>query len=324
MKHYLLCAILKQLVCHDADKVRGLAKAIPVFLCLTACGSVTRTPHLEPHTFEAIKAKAQQTALWSPWCEDYPSKDNCADGDAMAEAVGFLCAVGFAPSCDAVRRSVRDNGQLLRAPNRTDTTNTASRDQLFGFMAAQLSGETRWLDVKRFIKDNGRICNDATDNRCDLTPVAHALLGYTHAHLGYFRDATMLINALIFDKTLMTQSIGVPTGYQLNLVVEAAWLAWQTGHETTISYEAARNAYLRQPGNPWFCYVVEGADESCAQLALALWPDEPEFKDQWTIARDTLDPSWTKSMGWEWLFIAALFGVDLNSLVYSGQIYTKD
>lgn len=297
-----------------------------IFLCavfLSSCGSVTRTPHLEPHTFEAIKAKAQQTALWSPWCEDYPSKANCNDGDAMAEAVGFLCAVGFAPSCDAVRRSVRD-GQLLRAPNRQDKQNTASRDQLLGFMAGQLSGEHRWLDVKRFIKTHGRICLDDTDGRCSLTPVVHALLGYVHDHLGYYRDATMLINALVFDKTLLTQSVAVPTGYQLNLVVNAAYIAWKTGHESRVSYEAARNAYLRQQGNPWFCFVVEGADESCAQLALALWPDEPAVKDQWSFERDTTDSAWQRSTGWEWLFIASLFGVDLNGLEYHGKRYSKD
>ena len=300
MKHYLLCAVL-----------------------LSSCGSVQRTPHLEPHTFEAIKAKAQQTALWSPWCEDYPSKANCADGDGMALQLGYLCSVGFKPSCDAVSRSVRDNGQLLRAPNRTDTQNTASRDQLLGFLAAQLSGETRWLDVKRFIKKHGRICLDDTDGRCALTPVTHSLLGYVHDHLGYHRDATMLINALVFDKTLLTQSIAVPTGYQLNLVVNAAYIAWKTGHESRVSYEAARNAYLRQLGNPWFCYVVEGADESCAQLALALWPDEPEHKDQWSLERDTTDDAWQRSTGWEWLFMAALFGVDLNLLEYSGRRYSK-
>jgi hypothetical protein len=242
----------------------------------------------------------------------------------MAEAVGFLCAVGFAPSCNAVRRSVRDNGQLVRAPGRTDTENTASRDQLFGFLAAQLSGNSRWLDVKRFIKDNGRICNDATDGRCELTPVSLALLGFTHAHLGYTRDATMWLNGQLFGKTLLTQSISVPTGYQLNLVAEASYLAWKTGFEDRVSYESARNVYLRQPFNPWFCYVVKGPDEECARLALSLWPEEPEVKDQWSIARDTQDDAWSKSMGWEWLFMSALFGIDLNSLHYGGTIYTKD
>jgi hypothetical protein len=297
------------------------------FLCavlLSSCGfSDPRTPSLSEDSKLHILLRAQQTANWAPWCEDYPSKANCNDGDAMAEAVGFLCAVGFAPSCDAVRRSVRDNGQLLRAPGRTDTDNTASRDQLFGFMASQLSGETRWLDVKRFIKDNGRICNDATDGRCELTPVSLALLGFTHAHLGYTRDATMWINGQLFGKTLLTQSISVPTGYQLNLVAEASYLAWKTGFEDRVSYESARNVYLRQPFNPWFCYVVKGADEECARLALSLWPEEPEVKDQWSIARDTQDDAWSKSMGWEWLFMAALFGVDLNSLSYAGEVYRK-
>jgi len=100
-------------------------------------------------------------------------------------------------------------------------------------------------------------------------------------------------------------------------------MAWKLGRESTVSYNAAVNAYLRQPGNPWFCYVVEGADESCAQLALALWPDEPAVKDQWTLARDTTDDAWTRSMGWEWLFMAALYGVDLNLLEYSGKRHSK-
>ena len=297
------------------------------FLCaafLSSCGfSDPRTPVLSEDSKLHILLRAQQTANWAPWCEDYPSKANCNDGDAMAEAVGFLCAVGFAPSCNAVRRSVRDNGQLLRAPGRTDTSNTASRDQLFGFMAAQLFGNSRWLDVKRFIKRHGKICLDATDTRCELTPVAWTLIGWTHKHLGYDRDVSMLFNALAFDKTLFTQSIGVPTGYQLNLVVEAAWLAWKTGNESRMSYETARNAYLRQPFNPWFCYVVKGADEECARLALSLWPEESEVKDQWSIARDTNDHAWSKSMGWEWLFMAALFGVDLNTLSYGGAVYRK-
>ena len=297
------------------------------FLCavfLTSCGfSDPRTPSLSEDSKLQILLKAQQTANWATWCSDYPSKANCNDGDAMAEAIGFLCAVGFAPSCDAVERSVRPDGQLLRAPGRTDTHDTASRDQLFGFMAAQLSGEHRWLDVKRFIKRHGRICNDATDGRCELTPVAWTLIGWTHKHLGYDRDVSMLFNALVFDKTLLAQSVTVPTGYQLNLTVEAAYMAWKTGNESRTSYETARNAYLRQPGNPWFCYVVRGADEECARLALSLWPDEPAVKDQWTLARDTQDDAWKRSMGWEWLFMAGLFGVDLNSLSYDGKVYQK-
>lgn len=294
-----------------------------VCLFLTSCGFPDpRDPQLSPDTLAAIKLKALETAQWAPWCDGYPSRSHCDDGDGLAGILGFGCAVGFKPACDGVSASVKD-GQLHRAPNRNDTSNTASRDQLFGFMAAQLHGENRWLDVKRFIKDNGQICNDATDNRCDLTPVSLALLGFTHAHLGYTRDPTMWFNGQIFGKTLLTQSITVPTGYQLNLVAEAAYIAWKTGFEDRVSYEAARNVYLRQPGNPWFCYVVEGVDESCAQLALALWPSEPERKEQWSIARDTLDDDWQRSQGWEWLFLSGLFGVDLNQLDYHGTRYSK-
>jgi len=162
-------------------------------------------PSLSPDTLAAIKLKASETAQWTPWCDGYPSREHCEDGDSMAGILGFGCAVGFKLACEGVSASVKD-GQLYRAPNRNDTDNTASRDQLFGFMAAQLSGERAWLEVKNHIKDTGRICQDATDLRCDLTPVTLALMGFTHAHLGFVRDPTMWFNGQIFGKTLLMQS----------------------------------------------------------------------------------------------------------------------
>jgi hypothetical protein len=297
------------------------------FLCavlLSSCGfSDPRTPSLSEDSKLHILLRAQQTANWAPWCEDYPSKANCNDGDAMAHGIGYLAAVGFKPSIDALARSVKD-GQLHRSPSHTGTNNTASRDQFLGFMAGQLSGETRWLDVKRFIKNNGRICKDATDTRCELTPVVHAMMSHVHHFLGYDRDATMLFNELVYPKTLLAQSVGVPTGYQLNLVVNASWIAYKTGNETRSTYLAAKNAYLRQPMNPWFCIVVKGPDEECAQLALLSWPDEPKHKTQWSIERDTAQDAVAESVGWEFLFLAGLFGVNLNALQYTGTVHTKD
>jgi hypothetical protein len=297
---------------------------LPVCLLLSSCGFPDpRDPSLSPDTLAAIKLKASETAQWAPWCEDYPSKANCNDGDAMAHGIGYLAAVGFKPSIDALARSVKD-GQLHRSPSHTGTNNTASRDQFLGFMAGQLGSETRWLEVKDYIKEHGRICKDATDARCELTPVIHAMMSHVHHFLKHTRDATMLFNELVYPKLLLSQSVAVPTGYQLNLVVNAAWLAYKTGNETRSTYLAAKNAYLRQPANPWFCVVVKGPDEECARLALSIWPDEPAEKNQWSIERDTAGETWKTSVGWEFLFLAGLFGVNLNALQYTGTVYTKE
>ena len=115
----------------------------------------------------------------------------------------------------------------------------------------------------------------------------------------------------------------VPLGYQLNLVVNAAWIAYKTGNETRATYLAAKNAYLRQQDNPWFCVVHMGPTEECAQKALAIWPQETERKSQWSFERDTAEGAITDSMGWEFIFLAALFGVDVNSLDYGGVVYHK-
>ena len=265
------------------------------FLCavfLTSCGfSDPRNPFLSEDSKVQILLKAQQTANWSTWCGDFPSNQECADGDSMAGSLGFLCAVGFEPSCKGVALSVKEDGQLMRSPYRQDTEDTASRDQLLGFLAAQLSGETRWLDVKRFIKRHGKICLDATDTRCDLTPNVWALLGGVHSFLGYQRDASMLVNGLFWDRLLLAQASTVPEGYQLNLMAESAWIAYRLGIETERTYVSALMAYNRQPFNPRFCIVVLGPDETCAKLALEQWPDEPESKADWAINRAYGDKS---------------------------------
>lgn len=297
---------------------------ITTAIFLTACANtVERNPVLLPETAAEIARRTAETASWATWCDGYPSKENCNDGDSMAESIGFLCAVGFTPSCDAVSLSVTDDGQLLRAPNRKDMENTASRDQLFGFFAAQITRENRWLDVKRFIKRNKKICLDATDNRCEMTPITIAFMGMVHKYLGYNRDISMIFNQFVWDETLLVQAQTVPTGYQLNLIAEASWMAYKFGYETDVSYASAVIAYARQPLNPWFCIVVKGPDEECAQLALSRWPSETDEKDQWTIARDTSDPSWEKSMGWEYIFMGSLFGIDPNQLDYSGKHHSK-
>ena len=197
-------------------------RLVLVCLFLSSCGFPDpRDPQLSSDTLQAIKLKASETAQWAPWCDGYPSREHCDDGDSLAGILGFGCAVGFKPACDGVSASVKD-GQLYRAPNRNDTDNTASRDQFLGFMAGQLSGQNKWLDVKRYIKTHGVICKDDTDGRCHITPVVWALISHVHRFLGYDRDATMLFNELVYPKTLLAQSVGVPTGYQLNLVVNAA------------------------------------------------------------------------------------------------------
>ena len=297
------------------------------FLCaifLSSCGfSDPRTPSLSEDSKLHILLRAQQTANWAPWCEDYPAKENCSDGDAMAHGIGYLAAMGFEPSKRAVIESVKD-GRVYRSPYRNDTEDAFSRDQMLGFIASQLSGEKQWLSVKRKTLEAKNLCEVSTDGRCKLTPTIYGLIGQMHTFLGYPATPFLWWQDLWWDSLLTAQSGTVPLGYQLNLVVNAAWIAYKTGNETRSTYLAAKNAYLRQPMNPWFCVVVKGADEECARLALSIWPDEPQHKTQWSFERDTAENAIQFSMGWEWLFLSALFGVDLNSLHYTGTIYTKD
>ena len=296
------------------------------FLCavlLTSCGfSDPRTPSLTEQTKIDLLLKAQQTANWAPWCETWPSKDDCNDGDAMAHGIGYLAAVGFEPSKQALIDSVKQ-GYVERSPKRTDTEDASSRDQFLGFLAGQLSGDKRWLEVKRHVLETNKLCDPSSDGRCNITPTIKALIGHIHTFLGYPTDLELKWATFWFPSVLLGQSGAVPLGYQLNLVANAAWIAYKTGNETNSTYLAAKNAYLRQQDNPWFCVVYLGPDETCAQKALAIWPDEPEHKTQWSFERDTAENAVKDSMGWEFIFLATMFGVDPNALDYQGKRYSK-
>ena len=296
-----------------------------LFLCavLSSCGFTDpRTPALTEQTKIDLLLKAQQTANWAPWCETWPSKDNCSDGDALAHGIGYLAAVGFEPSKQALIDSVK-NGYVGRSPKRYDTEDASSRDQFLGFLAGQLSGDKRWLEVKRHVLETDKLCDPSSDGRCNMTPTVKALIGHVHTFLGYPIDLELKWSTFWFPKVLLGQSGAVPLGYQLNLVANAAWIAYKTGNETNSTYLAAKNAYLRQQDNPWFCVVYMGPDEVCAQKALAIWPDEPQNKTQWSFERDTAENAVKDSMGWEFIFLSALFGVDVNSLDYDGVVYRK-
>jgi hypothetical protein len=299
-----------------------MLRVLPLFL-LVACGfDDPRSPILSEQTKLDILFAAQQTANWVPFCDYYPSKIDCSDGDAMAHGIGYLAAVGFEPSKQALIDSVK-NGYVERSPQRYDTEDASSRDQFLGFLAGQLSGDKRWLEVKRHVLETDKLCDPSSDGRCNMTPTVKALIGHVHTFLGYPIDLELKWSTFWFPKVLLGQSGAVPLGYQLNLVANAAWIAYKTGNETNSTYLAAKNAYLRQQDNPWFCVVYMGPDEVCAQKALAIWPDEPQNKTQWSFERDTAENAVKDSMGWEFIFLSALFGVDVNSLDYDGVVYRK-
>lgn len=294
--------------------------AVMAVIFLSCAVDSRRVQKLSDEKLKIIVSKAQDVRFWAPLCNGYPSAENCNTGDSMATTLGLLCSVNFKLACDGVNASISDNGQVRRAPGRVDEDNSSSRDQFVGYLAAAIVSPDKWLSVKRYVKEHKELCSDATDSRCELTPVTIGLMAMVHGYLGYEKDSSMLLNEQILPSVLLSQARLSPTGYQLHLVSLASYIAWKTGHETNLTYEAAKVAFERQKENPFFCFVVYGASEQCADLALKIWPiAEPQFKKQWSLMRDTEERAWLESQGWEFLFLAGLFGVDLNSL-YSSSL----
>ena len=158
---------------------------------------------------------------WAPTCNGYISKDNCDQGDVLAYA-GYLCLVGEEIGCRTAHDSFDEEGRAWRNPKHEPLGdgNSFSRDMLLGalyYFTATKDTETE-AKFRKYVKDNGILCPDATDNRCEMTPGMWGLWGEVSRYIGVEPNTTMKVNMFVDDKQMYLQSIVSPSGYQRELV----------------------------------------------------------------------------------------------------------
>lgn len=253
-----------------------------------------------------LEKRAGAIRSWAATCDGVPLE--CDDGDGVAHA-GLLCLSGEKASCEFVRRSVDASGRGWRNPSRIgrDPSDSFSRDQYFGLLMTIAATEDRDLAERheRYTDSiGGRLCPDASDSRCDHTVVTRGLSCRVWRAVGLSCSVQNTVATSIDSFTIALQTATVPIGYQLELNVEAVQIARAAGYEDDYIKDAAKTAYERQPANPYFRFVHLGADDEVARLYLEQAPaTKPEFPDRWSIAKDTAGAEWTRSLGWEFIFL---------------------
>lgn len=309
-------------------------KAVLVIIIsfLLACGAKEKPPVSTEGVEdlrERVSAALPGIVSWLPYCkysEDFkgvskrgcvPEGDGHGDGDVMAYA-GYLCMIGQEIGCETVRRSFSADGRAWRSPGRVnvDTVDSWSRDMLIGLMSYLVAtkdveiAKAWWAYVEA---NNGKICPDATDGRCDLTPNTRGLISDVWKYLGLPRTASMLNGAFWDDTFLKAQANLADTGYQLELVAIQIYIKQRLDGYNTILKEAAEALVRRQPNNPFFEFLYRGQTRRFYELWLSQMPTQaPEKQFQWSIARDTAEQAWKDSMGWEWLFLAGLAKIEVD------------
>lgn len=279
-------------------------------LALVACGKTVERKYVPPS--EEVSKKVNDIRVWAPLCDGYISKGDCDQGDVMAFA-GYLCLSGEQKGCETAKASFGVDGRGWRNPRHEPLGdgNSFSRDMLIGalyYFAATKDVQTE-ANLRAYVKANGRLCDDATDSRCEMTPGMWGLWGEVAKHIGNAPNDTMRANMLVDDKQIYIQSLSSPSGYQRELVAMEIVLRRYMNRSTKLLEVAAEELYKKEPNNPLYEYLARGKTDRFWQLFSQQVPSkEPAAKRNWSIAKSNSAEASLESMGWEWIF---LYGISL-------------
>ncbi|MGE1002647.1 hypothetical protein [Ralstonia pseudosolanacearum] len=281
----------------------------------------------------------------APYCTDsskvkFPGKlrgGECDDGDVNLFA-GLLCASGERIGCDTVRNAQDESGKWFRSPRRMQQNNLGRKDSFSPDMAlgtqlyvSQITNKKafgswlRWLDDVRpcWIGDGPqcfrspllRYCTDDTENGCTLRPGDLAILNSTSEYLqtypptGDTRNLLQQAGGALTNILLADANFNKP-GYSQHLTAVEIFLLRLQGHNDDYLSAAALTLAQKQPNNPFFQYLHEGATKRVSDLTLSLCPTPktgvPKDPSEWSWEREDSDQAWKNSMVWDCIFMANL------------------
>jgi hypothetical protein len=311
--------------------MRALLMAVSLVL-----GACTAEVELEESASALLnpQALAERRTEWragAPLCGAFPSKEGCEDGDTTLFN-GLLCASGEELGCQAVQRSQGEDGRFWRSPRRVNGNlgepGSFSRDMTMGvllYLATTLDrgGAQRWLDwidhnrpctVAKpwggcLVRGPHRVCRDDVSATCTITPGLWALMGRVWDRLGLPRHDEMRRWAATDTDLAALEASFTDPGYQLHLKAVAIYLKEKLDVQRTWRSDLARELSDRQPENPFFRYLFQGASDEVAAQVLASCPapgELPARRFQWSWERADAAEAWRESMGWDCVFMANL------------------
>jgi hypothetical protein len=281
---------------------------LALILFITACGS--SSPHATLSPSQQAQERVSLIRSWSPLCNNYISKGDCDQGDVMAFA-GYLCLAGERTGCNTAKDSFGVDGKGWRNPKHESLGdgNSFSRDMLLGalyYFAATKDTQTE-ANFRSYVKSTGKLCDDATDNRCEMTPGMWGLWGEVAKYIGNEPTDTMKLNMLVDDKQIYLQSLTSPAGYQRELVAMEIILRRYMSKNSNLLEWASNELYKKEKGNPLFEYLEKGKTDKFWELFMTYSPiSEPLSKRNWSIAKEDFVESNKESMGWEWIFLYSI------------------
>lgn len=281
-------------------------RSLILCLSLLACGNKHQPVNATQDMLAEVSARVAQLKPFAPVCEGFVSKQNCDQGDAMLFS-GLLCMAGNKLGCDTARGAISESGKVWRSPKavNNDTPNSSSRDMLLGAMAYFVgSKDVEALErVTAYVRQTGKICEDATDGRCNMTANTRDLLDQVRA----FNGLSTAQSRKGYSEALALTATTAADGYELHLVAIQLLILKRTGTWNATLQYAAQELVKRQGRNALFEFVAHGKSAHYAELMLAQVPDAvPAQMNQWSFERRDNQEAWKSSMIWEFVFVDGL------------------
>jgi hypothetical protein len=226
-------------------------RTIILSLLLLSCGQLdVKKPAVNSPELQEQIERMTPLLLWCEGAPAFPRKNNitgqpnCDVGDSVSTG-GAVYSLGGIGDVAAIERAMEPNGRLWRHASyvRRDTSNSLSRDAEIGFYEAMEASKNFTLLRRhlRYTKSIGKLCPDATDNRCDITPGVAILARYV---LG---ESVSMIERSQDASTILVEAHTAPPTYRAYLIARKLRLVYITGNADKYYEQAAKVLYSRFP-----------------------------------------------------------------------------
>jgi len=164
---------------------------------------------------------------------------------------GILCFSGEQWACDVVPLHITRNSLVKDIINAgADHGGSGSRDELVGhlFYLLETADRQHANDLISIIRRNGnKLCTDATDNRCEITPAMWGLMRVVWNKLGWELTTNMVVGNMGDDSALVMSAYTAPIGYQTHLIALSLLLRAKTDTWSAQCQKALETLLDRHP-----------------------------------------------------------------------------
>jgi hypothetical protein len=233
-------------------------------------------------------------------------------GDSLLWS-GLLCLSGEDDFCQAIPFFQDVHGRFWRHPSRINVEkgDSFSRDMALGALAYIL--KTRDVAIMdswmTYIADhNGKLCPDDSDRRCTVTPKLYGLFYLVAREIGSnIITPHMRLGVIADDTTALIEAKTAPSGYPLHLIAVQILIKQKLGVDNFVTNSVLDVLIEREPHNPFFRFLREGASGKVLSDFNKIYPELPPKRlNQWLFQRAWSDRAWLQAVGYDLVFFINL------------------